>query len=181
MIRRAAQLPETFAPWIMHLPGPNGAPHRGAVTIFPHAGGSASSYKELAFACCTACDTFIVQYPRRADRLGHPAAQTVPELARGLFEAGPWRRVEPLRLFGHSMGALVAFEFARLAEEHGIAVHKLWVSAGPPPATIAASPDLPTGDEELRADLADLGGTDARLLADEEFAEMLTTAARADY
>ena len=33
----------------------------------------------------------------------------------------------------------------------------------------------------MLADIADLGGTDPELLADEEFAELLTTAVRADY
>jgi surfactin synthase thioesterase subunit len=79
------------------------------------------------------------------------------------------------------MGAVVAFEFARIAEAHRVAVQKLWVSAGPVPSQIAALRDLPTNDKDLLADLADLGGTDPRLLADQEFAELLTIAARADY
>jgi surfactin synthase thioesterase subunit len=84
-------------------------------------------------------------------------------------------------LFGHSMGAVVAFEFARVAEEHDVAVQKLWASAGPPPCIIADLPELPTSDDGVLADIADLGGTDPELLADEEFSELLTTAMRADY
>ena len=37
-----------------------------------------------------------------------------------------------------------SFEFARIAEQHQIAVHKLWVSAGPVPSSVAALPELPT-------------------------------------
>ena len=73
-----------------------------------------------------------------------PAPDTVHDLALGLFDAGPWRGVAPLRLFGHSMGAVVAFEFARIAESHGAAVQRLWVSAGPAPSAVAAMPELPT-------------------------------------
>jgi surfactin synthase thioesterase subunit len=98
-----------------------------------------------------------------------------------LFDAGPWKRVAPLRLFGHSMGAVVAFEFARIAESRDVTVERLWVSAGPAPSTVAGMPELPTSDDGLLADLADLGGTDPELLADEEIAELLTTAVRADY
>ncbi len=170
-----------FAPWIKHFAGPAGQPLRGATVVFPHAGGAAASYRKLGIAFSEVRDTFVVQYPRRAERLRHPAPQTVHELARGLFDAGPWREVAPLRLFGHSMGAVVAFEFARIAEQRRVAVKKLWVSAGPVPSTVANMPNLPTSDKELLADLADLGGTDPRLLADEEFAELLTIAARADY
>ncbi|CAM2783935.1 thioesterase [Mycobacterium intermedium] len=173
--------PTVFAPWIKHVPGANRQPYRGGTVVFPHAGAAAASYRRFATALAGGGDTFIVQYPQRAERLHHPPPQSIPDLARGLFQAGPWRRVAPLRLFGHSMGAVVAFEFARLAERHGIAVQKLWVSAGPVPATVRNLPELPTNDRQLLDDLANLGGTDPRLLADEEFAKLLINAARCDY
>jgi surfactin synthase thioesterase subunit len=87
----------------------------------------------------------------------------------------------PLPLFGHSMGSLVAFEFARIAEGHSVAVQKLWASAGPAPSAIAELPELPTDDAGLRADIADLGGTDPRMLADKDFAELVINPVRSDY
>jgi surfactin synthase thioesterase subunit len=42
-------------------------------------------------------------------------------------------------------------------------------------------PELPTSHDDLLADIAEFGGTEADLLADEEFAELLVTAVRADY
>lgn len=173
--------PTEFAPWIKRMPGSNGSRRAGATVVFPHAGAAAASYRALACALAAGGDTYIVQYPQRADRLSHPAPDTVHDLARDLFDAGPWSRVTPLRLFGHSMGAVVAFEFARIAESYGAAVQRLWVSAGPAPSAVAAMPKLPITDDALLADIADLGGTDPELLADEEFADLLTTAVRADY
>jgi surfactin synthase thioesterase subunit len=171
----------SFAPWIKHMRGPNRQSYVGAIVVFPHAGAAAASYRRLATALAAGGDTFVVQYPGRAERLHHPAPGTIHELARGLFEAGPWHQAAPLRLFGHSMGAVVAFEFARMAEQCNIAVHKLWVSAAPPPSAVSAMPQLPTSTGPLLADLADMGGTDPRLLADEEFAELLANATRFDY
>jgi surfactin synthase thioesterase subunit len=173
--------PSTFPSWIKLLPGRNEKPSLGATVVFPHAGAAAASYRVLAAALAAGGDTYIVQYPQRADRLAEPAHETVHDLALGLFAAGPWRGVAPLRLVGHSLGAVVAFEFARVAEEHDVAVQKLWASAGPPPCIIADMPELPTSDDGVLADIADLGGTDPELLADEEFSELLTTAMRADY
>ncbi|OBH88389.1 thioesterase II family protein [Mycobacterium sp. E2989] len=173
--------PTEFAPWIKRAPAPTASRRAGATVVFPHAGAAAAGYRALATALAAGGDTYIVQYPQRADRLSHPAPDTVHDLAQGLFDAGPWARVAPLRLFGHSMGAVVAFEFARIAESHDIPVQRLWVSAGPAPSAVAAMPPLPTTDDGLLADIADLGGTDPDLLADEEFAELLTTAVRADY
>src|ERR1700727_491512 len=179
--RDLISMPSTFPSWIKLLPGRNEKPAAGATVVFPHAGAAAASYRVLAAALAAGGDTYIVQYPQRADRLSEPAHETLHDLAVGLFEAGPWSSVAPLRLFGHSMGALVAFEFARVAEEHGVAVQKLWASSGPPPCVVAEMPELPTSDDEVLAELADLGGTDPELLADEEFSELLTTAMRADY
>ncbi len=79
------------------------------------------------------------------------------------------------------MGAVVAFEFARIAESRGAAVERLWASAAPAPSAVAGMPELPTSHDDLLVDIADFGGTDADLLADPEFAELLVTAMRADY
>lgn len=181
VIRPAVNMPTEFAAWIKRVPGRDPRRRAGATVVFPHAGAAAAGYRALANALATGGDTYVVQYPQRADRLNHPAPDTMHDLAQGLFDAGPWGRVAPLRLFGHSMGAVVAFEFARIAESRGAEVGRLWVSAGPAPSAVAQMPDLPTTDDGLLADIADLGGTDPELLADEEFAELLTTAVRADY
>ncbi|CAN5863209.1 hypothetical protein BH10ACT9_BH10ACT9_08630 [soil metagenome] len=167
-----------FAPWIKRFPGGS----HGAIVVFPHAGGAASAYRGFATALAGhGTDTYLTQYPQRADRLTHPAKESIEELAAELFEAGDWNRVAPLRLFGHCMGALVAFEFARIADQHGVPVHHLWASASQAPSAVAASPRVPTTDRELLADMVDLGGTDPRLLADADFIDMLLPSLRADY
>lgn len=165
-----------FPTWIGRFSGPG-----PATLIFPHAGGAAVNYRPLALALAGGVDTYVMQYPQRADRFREPAAETLPELAQGLFDAGPWEELGPLRLFGHSMGSIVAFEFARLAEQRGIEVQRLWASAGPAPGAVAGLRKVPTGDAELRAELEQLGGTDPRILADQEFLALLLTPVRADY
>ncbi|MEO3761124.1 thioesterase domain-containing protein [Mycobacterium sp. B14F4] len=170
---------QVFKPWIKRSPG---RPSRDATIVFPHAGGAAAAYRALGFALCRGGgDAFVMQYPQRADRLSHPAPDTVEELAADLFAAGDWARLGPLRLFGHCMGAVIAFEFARVAERHGVDVRQLWVSASQAPSTIATSPRLPTADADIVANMIDLGGTDPRLLADEDFIDLLVRAVRADY
>jgi surfactin synthase thioesterase subunit len=170
-----------FPSWIKRFPG-RGPGARGATVVFPHAGGAAAGYRKLAMALAAGGgDTYVVQYPQRAERMNEPAADTVQGLARSLFVAGPWRQVAPLRLFGHSMGAVVAFEFARIAESRGAPIHKLWASAAPAPCTVEAKPELPTSHDDLLVDMTEFGGTDVELLADPEFAELLVAAMRADY
>lgn len=167
-----------FTPWIKRFPG--SADH--SVIVFPHAGGAAAAYRSFASAIAAGgADTYIVQYPQRADRLAHPAPDTIEELAAELFDAGDWAAAGELRLFGHCMGALVAFEFARIAAERGVPVTHLWASASQAPSAVAESARVPTTDRELLADMVALGGTDPRLLADEDFIDLLLPSVRADY
>lgn len=172
-------------PWIKRFPGEpvsRDAQGQPATILFPHAGGAAAAYRRFAIALA-ACgvDTYIVQYPRRGDRLADPAPGTLAELAAEMLDAADWSRLGPLRLFGHCMGALVAFEFARLAQTCGVTVRELWASASQAPSTVAGSRPAPTADDDLLADIADLGGTDARLLDDDDFLQLLLPAVRADY
>lgn len=175
-------------PWIKRFPGASPSPslhspEPGTPTIlFPHAGGAAAAYRKFAMALSSCgVDTYIVQYPRRGDRLADPAPDNLADLAAEMLNAADWSRLGPVRLFGHCMGALVGFEFARLAADRGVEVGELWASASQAPSTVAGSRPAPTTDAELIADIVDLGGTDTRLLDDDDFLELLLPAVRADY
>src|SRR6185437_3923662 len=66
-----------FPAWVKRFPG-GGVAARGATVVFPHAGGAATGYRKLATALAAGGgDTYVVQYPQRAERLNEPAAQTV--------------------------------------------------------------------------------------------------------
>ncbi|MGV0814438.1 thioesterase domain-containing protein [Mycolicibacterium boenickei] len=166
-------------PWVKHYPGSESST---ATLVFPHAGGAALAYRGFGMALAAAgSDAYVMQYPQRGDRLSHPAAPTVAELAKDLFDAADWAGIGSLRLFGHCMGAVVAFEFARIAERKGVAVDALWVSASEAPSAVADGAALPMAESEILAEMVDLGGTDPALLADEDFVELLLMAVRADY
>jgi mycobactin phenyloxazoline synthetase len=171
--------PREFKPWVKRF---TGSAANSSVVVFPHAGAAAAAYRPLAKKLSAHnVDALVVQYPQRADRRNDPSLDTVAELARDLFEAGDWRAVAPLSLFGHSMGAIVAFEFARIAERNGVPVQALWASSSQPPSTVDKAAPLPTADRDVLADMVDLGGTDPLLLEDDEFVELLVVAVKADY
>ena len=150
--------------------------------VFPHAGGAARPTARLAPRWRPAAPT-PTSCSTRSAGIGSPIPPRRPSASwpRELFDAGDWARLGPLRLFGHCMGAVVAFEFARVAEAPRCRVRQLWVSASEAPSTVAASPSLPTAEAEIIAEMVDLGGTDPQLLADEDFVELLLLAVRADY
>jgi surfactin synthase thioesterase subunit len=169
---------ELAASRVKHYPGATGS---AATLIFPHAGGAAVGYHLPAQAFTAIGDVYVMRYPGRAERGHEPPALTLPALAGDLFEARDWSRREPVRLFGHSMGALVAFEFAKIAQARGVGIRGLWASAGPAPAVVAEMPALPMTDAEILADITRWGGTAQALLDDDEFAALILSAVRQDY
>ncbi len=151
------------------------------LVCFPHAGGTANAFTALSAALPEDVELLAVQYPGRQDRRGEPCAQDLSELASGVAQALAGYDDRPLFLLGHSMGALVAFETARLLEERGT-VARLFVSAARPPAQDWQEPDLSlVGDEELTAGLRRLGGIPEPLLADPEIAAEILRLLRADH
>ncbi len=79
------------------------------------------------------------------------------------------------------MGALVAFEFVRLAEAGGIEVRQLNVSAAVAPSNAAAKPSHPTDDEDILSHLAALEGTDTNVFANRDVMRLALPVIKADY
>jgi surfactin synthase thioesterase subunit len=79
------------------------------------------------------------------------------------------------------MGALVAFEFVRLAEARGIDVRHLNVSAAVAPSNAAAKPPHPQDDEEILNHLAALEGTDSDVIANRDLMRLTLPVIKGDY
>lgn len=169
--------------WIRQFHKPAG-PDRLPVLIFPHAGAGASAYRELSKTLSATFDVLVVQYPGRQDRAAEPLLGTLPEIAAGAFaefSASEHNSGRPIVVFGHSMGALVAFEFVRLAEAAGIDVRQLNVAATVAPHLAAGKPSHPKDDESLLNHLSALEGTDAGVMGNHELMVRTLPVVRADF
>lgn len=151
------------------------------VLCFPHAGGAASAYFGLSAQAPPVLEARVVQYPGRQERRTEPCCDTITELAAGVAGAfEPDGR--PVALFGHSMGALVAFETARALEARGVDVRGLFVSARRAPCLPSADKPLHEwSDDDVIAELAALGGTGGAQLASQEILRMMLPSLRGDY
>ncbi|WP_031470510.1 thioesterase II family protein [Sciscionella sediminilitoris] len=158
------------------------APEAESVLVcFPHAGGSATFYLPVARALAPDIDVLAVQYPGRQDRRADPCIGDLGELADAIV---PWLRSwfgRPVTLFGHSMGATVAFEVARRLEAAGTPPAGLVVSARRAPSRHRDESVHLRDDDGLIEELKKLAGTDAALFGDEELLRMVLPAIRSDY
>jgi len=123
-----------------------------------------------------------VQYPGRQDRRREQLMDSIPELADRITASLTPYDDCPLALFGHSMGAVLAFEVARrLQERVENQPHRLFVSGRRAPSRFRRGTIHRLGDAELVDELRRVGGTDPRFLDDEELLAEIIPVVRNDY
>jgi surfactin synthase thioesterase subunit len=149
---------------------------------FPHAGGAATFYFPLFEAMRPHTEVRAVQYPGRQERRREPAIDDVRVLADRIAEMLQPLPPGPFAFFGHSMGAIVAFEVAARLERAGCRTPvRLFASGSQPPSYPRDSQVRLLSDEALLARLVRLEGLDPSLADDEEMVRMILPAIRTDY
>lgn len=166
--------------WVRQYHEPRG--DGPTLVCFPHAGGSASAYFSLSAALSASADVLIVQYPGRQDRLDEPAIEDLREMADQAVKAlAPWLH-RPLALFGHSMGAALAYEVAlRMERGQGHGPAGLIVSGRAAPSVRQDRGIHRMDDKGITEHMAELAGTPPALLADKDLLAILIPPMRADF
>jgi surfactin synthase thioesterase subunit len=140
--------------------------------IFPHTGGSADFYVPFARSFTGGTKCVAVQYPGK--RAGRDLSKytSIPEMADRLCamlkpEQAPAGEVA---FFGHSMGALLAFEVALRFEQAGNPITALFVSASAAPGLLRRIANLQGSDAHLLSMISTVTGANPEFLNDEQFA-----------
>lgn len=149
---------------------------------FPYAGGGASAFRLWPSSLPEWVEVSAVQCPGRESRLFEPARTRLGELLPDLAEAVREDGGRPVAFFGHSLGALIAFELARYLRDRDLPgpIHLFASGSRPPhlPYRSRVGSHLP--HDQLVQALTRLGGLDRRLLESPEYLELALPVVRAD-
>jgi len=157
----------------------------GADTVlycFTHAGGAAPFYRAWTAHLPPGVALCAIQEPGRQDMMRFPPFPNMTALAGATAQAiAEHLRGRRYAFFGHSMGALTAFETARRFRRDGVpGPDVLGVSASPAPHL--RHPEMRgLSDEQLLAHVTALGGIEPEILASRELVALMLPAIRADF
>ena len=167
-------------PWIVRL---RTSPRNSLrLFCFPYAGGGTAVYRSWGDALPRLVDICPVQLPGREARFREAAFSNVFQLVDALAPAIAPLLDKPFALFGHSMGALVAFELAhKLERDYNLLPESLFVSGRAAPSLALKHPPLnKLPDDELVQALAQLNGINNSVLGQTDLMKLLLPTLRAD-
>ncbi|RCG27072.1 thioesterase [Sphaerisporangium album] len=158
---------------------------------FAHAGGGAALFRRWDEHLAPSVDVCPVVLPGRESRLREAAYDSMDRLVGPLSDALRPYTDRPYALFGHSMGAAVAWEVARRLARDPAGV-RLGGSAREPVVLFVSgrrAPHLPTSrrrfcdlsEDALLAELGKLNGTPAEVMDQRNLLDVFLPTLRADF
>jgi medium-chain acyl-[acyl-carrier-protein] hydrolase len=150
---------------------------------FPYAGGGSYLFRTWPNLLSPPIEVCPVQLPGRANRMQEPPFNRLSPLVETAIKGLLPNLSDPFALFGHSMGAAIAFEVAHLLRsQYGREPAHLFVSGHRAPHLPYPGPmtyDLPAA--EFIRELYQLNGTPKELLENPEIMELMIPLLRADF
>jgi len=148
----------------------------------PHAGGGASAYSNWGTHFASNIAVFAVRYPGRETRWGEPIPDDLDTLVQSIADDLTSFWDKPFALFGHSFGALVATELARvLAGRGGPMPLRLFLSGARAPQLRPREPIHALPDVAFLRELREFNGMPAEILDNDELLQLAMPILRGDF
>jgi surfactin synthase thioesterase subunit len=173
--------PESDSGFVLLAPQPT-LPAARTLVCFHYAGGSAQAFYPWRAECASRCTLVAAELPGRGRRPRAPLIGSIVEAAEGFALSYARMPRTEVVFFGHSLGALVAFETVRAIERMRLpGPERLIVSCRAAPGSgqsLASLPDL--SDAALVKYLENLEGTPEAVLKSEALMKFALPVLRAD-
>ncbi|MCR9256711.1 MAG: alpha/beta fold hydrolase [Alphaproteobacteria bacterium] len=169
------------SPWFDRQPQDETANAVYRLFCFPYAGAGASLFRPWSRWLPGGIEVVAIQLPGREARIDEPPLCSMDDVITSLMEDLPPLLDRPFALFGHSTGATISFELARVLRQRGLPQPDLLMISsqdGPRHKPACQRHDLP--DTEFIEILRACKGTPDALLRDSVLLEMLLPCIRAD-
>lgn len=149
---------------------------------FPFAGGGAQGFRQWLPQLPGDVELCAAQLPGREMRLRETPLCDARAVVQAMLPELMTLTDKPFVFYGHSMGALIAYEAARrMQEEHGISPVRLIVSGRVAPHFALARPPInKLPHDEFIAGLKQLNGTPREILEDNDLIVLIGPMLRAD-
>lgn len=169
----------TVTPWLLTCPD---AKDKIRMFCLPYAGGGASIYRGWDRELPEGAGIYPIQLPGRENRIAEPPLYDMKTLVREISQAIIPYLQQPFLLFGHSLGARLAFEIARyLRRKWNLRPGRLIVSGSRAPEIPEPKPLHRLPDGEFIEELRRFSGTPEAVLKNRELMELFLPLLRADF
>jgi len=172
-------LPNSFK-WVVPM---NAQPNpRLRLFCFPYSGGAAHVYSKWHEKLPSDVEVIAIQYPGRSSRFIEPLVTSMADMVRGAYDGIQHLLDRPFALFGHSLGAAIAFELCRKLEQDGQKPVFLFPSGRNAPHIDTDREEIHSlGEAEFTEEIRNFNGTPKEVLDNPELMELMIPILRADF
>lgn len=166
--------------WLRQLPSKG--PIRLRLFCFHSAGAGASMFSTWANELPAGVEVCPVQLPGREDRSSDPPLRRLHAAVKHLSTSVEPFHEHPFAFFGHSMGAVLAFETARALRRAGsrLPLHMFCSACHAPDVVRSGAPAHELPREEFLAHIRRIGGVPEPILCEPDMMEVFMPILRAD-
>ena len=150
---------------------------------FHYGGGSASIFREWSKDLADYAELIAIQLPGRENRFNEPLLYNVSQVVDKLCLNCSAYTDKPFILFGHSIGALIAFEFVRTLRRRNMPQPKHLIISGTkaPHIPLRKQPIHNLPDPKFIEELKKYNGIPNQIIEDKELISIFLPTIRADF
>ncbi|MDM9379441.1 thioesterase II family protein [Chlorogloeopsis sp. ULAP01] len=172
---------QTFNSWVTY---PKLNPQASVrLFCFPYAGGSSLIFRTWSDSLPKTVEVCPIELPGRGTQMRTAPFPRLEPLVGAIAPALIPHLNKPFAFFGHSMGAIVSFELARLLrKQYDTEPIHLFISGRRAPQILDPDPPIHALDEPaFKEELRRLNGTSETILENSELMQLLSPILRADF